>query len=407
MKKFFSIVIIIALAIFMAGASDFKFFLNGLDQHPNILGGFLPTGTGIGVNYEGLSFREGDLTQFRLTFDGGYRQRQIFQDPKTGKPLEEGDKVGIFDVMNFALGTRLSQGFGDSWVLNKDLFTAYVGYEGKYERYYDSLILLPNGGGLPKKNDHKIKIGLKDKAQPDSIDDFMQLHGVSRDTQTVYSDLSKDSNFTNTLYTGLTFNYMDDRMVSNEGVLADFNVQFAPGFMNSRSQYYLIQTNVVAGTTLLEVQRKNGLNLFSIVALNRTNVCWVDGSAVPVFVSHNHTLGRKVRGIDNNSYNTNFSLVNNFDVRFASPEPIMDGLFIRFNLFLDMGIYAGNYLNTGKNGLDKYKESGFLASTGFQLELDFIDAVDLGIQMSYLLNGKSFREPDSKWITSATFVLDF
>lgn len=406
MKKILSILLVLTLVICFSWAKDFKFFMNGLDQHPEILGGFLPTGSGIGMNYEGWSIKEGDLTQIQLKVAAGYLQRQIFQNWNDGDVIKSGDKVGIFDVMHVSFGTKFSQGFGQSWIPEKDLFTVYAGYDGKYEEYHDSLMLLEDGGGLPKKKDYKVNIGLREKEKPQKLDEF--LGGKeNRKTQKIYPELRGDNNLSNVFYTGITLNCMDDKMVSNEGLLVDFMAQYAPDFLNENIDYYTCQINAVAGTTLYEVKRPNGLNKFSIVVLDRANISWIDGNAVPTFASHSFSLGRKMRGFDNNSFNTNFALVNNFDIRFAGPEPIWDGVFARLNLFFDCGLYAGKYVNTGKNNIASQENSGYLASTGFQLELDFIDSIDLGLQVAYLLHGNSLRDPSSKTIVGATFFLDF
>ncbi len=406
MKKFLSALILFVIVFSFAYAKDFRLFMNGLDQHPEILGGFLPTGSGLGIDYEGWTIHEGDTTQIQLTAAGGYLQRQIFQKYDTGKVISNGGKVGIFDVMHISFGTKFSQGFGQSWIPDEDLFTLYVGYDGKYEQYHDSLMLLPDGGGLPKKKDYKVNVGLKEKGQPDSLDVFLG-GSEKRKKQTVYPELRGNDNLSNVLFTGVTLNCMDDRMVSNEGILVDFKAQYAPEFINENIDYYTFQINAVAGTTLYEIQRPNGLNKFSIVVLDRVNVSWIDGNAVPVFASHTFSLGRKMRGFDNNSFNTNFAFVNNFDIRFASPEPIWDGLFARLNLFFDFGCYGGKYVNTGKNNTPAQKAGGYLASTGFQLELDVLDAIDLGLQVAYLLHGNSLRDPSSGTIIGATFFLDF
>ena len=128
------------------------------------------------------------------------------------------------------------------------------------------------------------------------------------------------------------------------------------------------------------------------------------------------SLGRNVRGFNTNSFNTNFTVVNNLDIRLAGPEPVMDGIFPRLNIFFDMGWHAGNYFNTGHNGIsaktasamaEKYGLERFLCSTGFQLEMCFFDFIDLGFQLAYLINGANPRNPGSSFITGATFFLDF
>ena len=408
MKKVLLVLLFLVALTSLCFSKDFSYFLNGLDQHPEILSGFLPTGSGIGINYDGLSLKEGDLTRLQLKLGAGYLQRQIFQNPETGAFLcDKYQKIGIFDEFHFTWSAEFSHGFGDSWVEDLDILTAYAGYEGKYEKFFDSLMLLKDGGGLPKKKDYKIWVGEKDKGQPDSITGFMNRYGMDRAAQKIYPDLARDDNYTSTFYAGVRMNGMKDTWTTNQGLLVDFKLAFAPSFVNNVSSYYTAQLNAVAGTTLFEMKRKNGLNLFSIVLIDRLNLAFIDGDAVPVFASHVNSLGRKMRGFDNNSFNTALTFVNNFDIRFASPEPFMHGVFARLNLFLDMGYGIGNVLNTGRNGIKKITENNMLASTGAQLELDVFDSIDLGLQVAYLISGYGFRDRDSDVSVSATFFLDF
>ena len=80
------------------------------------------------------------------------------------------------------------------------------------------------------------------------------------------------------------------------------------------------------------------------------------------------------------------------------------------NLFLDAGYYAGNYFNTQNEAgamAEKWGLERFLCSAGFQLEMCFFDFIDLGFQLSYLINGANLRTPEDKLIAGATFFLDF
>ncbi len=49
MKKAFTVLIVLILAVCSVFAGDFKFLFTELDQHPEILAGFLPTLTAVGV----------------------------------------------------------------------------------------------------------------------------------------------------------------------------------------------------------------------------------------------------------------------------------------------------------------------------------------------------------------------
>lgn len=417
MKKALTVVLILALALCSVFAGDFKFLFTELDQHPEILAGFLPTLTAIGAGYEGLSLIEGDLTQFQATIGGGYTQRVLFQNPVTGEPLIS-DQM-LYDQIQVRWNLKFLQGFGDSWVEGKDLVTAYVGYEGRYEKAIDSMKVHEarfRGYADPVARE-------KGKTAIPSLDEWFNTHyddGSGNGTlkgNKIYPDLADDySAFMTNFYLGARLNLMDDKMVSNQGGLAEIKLQFAPSFLNNKASYYSVTFNAVAGTTLFEMSNKKGLNLFSVVLIDRVNVNWTDGSQVPVYASRPVSLGRKVRGFNTNSYNTNFTVVNNLDIRLSGPEFLLDGVFPRLNLFFDMGWHAGNYLNTGHNGVaaasagamaEKYDLKRFLCSTGFQLEMCIYDFIDLGFQLSYLISGDNMKTPGEKFITGATFFLDF
>ena len=177
--------------------------------------------------------------------------------------------------------------------------------------------------------------------------------GATLNGNTIYPDLADDyTAFMTNFYMGVRLNYMDDKMVSNEGATAELKLQFAPGFLNNgHASYYSATLNGVAGTTLLEVSNKKGLNIFSVVLIDRLNVNWTDGSRVPVYASMPVSLGRKVRGFNTNSYNTNFTIVNNLDIRLAGPEFLLDGIFPRLNLFFDVGYHCLLYTSDAADEL--------------------------------------------------------
>lgn len=406
MKKVLAFAAIVLIAVSCVFAGDVKFVLGELAQHPEVLFGFCPTLTTVGASYEGLELVEGSLTQLQVIAGGGYAQLVLFQDPSTGEPLLYDQ--GIYDSIQFRWNLKMLQGFGDSWVEGKDLVTVYVGYEGRFEKNIDSMAVGKErklgyaDAGLATLGNGKIK----------ELGTWFSDHGTTRQSNLIYPDLAGgDTSFMNNLYVGARLNGMDDRMVSNEGVLAELKLQFAPGFLNRKASYYSVTLNAVAGTTLYELKdAATGRNSFSIVVLDRVNLNWTDGSKVPVYAQQPVSLGRKVRGFNTGSYNTNFTVVNNFDIRFAGPEPFIDGVFPRANLFFDMGYYAGEYLNTeisASSMAEKYGLERFLCSTGVQLEMSFFDMFDLGLQVAYLVKGSNLRDPGSRVITGATFFLDF
>ena len=410
MKRILTVVLVLAFALCSVFAGDFKFLFTELDQHTEILAGFLPTLITIGAGYEGLSLIDGNLTQFQATIGGGYTQRVLFPDPYTGEPLIA-DQL-LYDQIQLRWNLKFLQGFGESWVEGKDLITAYAGYEGRYEKAVDSM----KAHELRYRGYADAATRTKGKTAIPTLDEWFNEHyeGFGSGTlagNKIYPDLADDyTAFMTNFYVGARLNMMEDRMVANEGLLAEIKFQFAPSFLNRKASYYSVTFNAVAGTTLLEVPSKKGRNLFSIVLIDRLNLNWTDGSKVPVYASMPVSLGRKVRGFNTNSYNTNFTVVNNLDIRLAGPEFLMDGVFPRLNIFFDMGWHAGDYLNSDNKASDmaeKYQLRRLLCSAGVQLELCIMDFIDLGFQLSYLISGDNMRTPGEKFITGATFFLDF
>ncbi len=406
LKKALVIALLLVVALGSVFAGDFKFLFTELDQHTEILSGFLPTLTAFGASYEGFEFVPGNLTQLQATIGGGYTQRVIFQNPKTGEPLIS--YQGIYDCIQVRWNLKLLQGFGASWVEGKDLVTVYAGYEGRYEANTNSMVV-----GQKRFRGYEDEASkTKGVTEIVSLDDWFTHFGTTNAESSIYPDLSNDYKaFMNNFYLGVKLNGMDDKMVTSDGFLAELKLQFAPSFLNKSASYYSITLNAVGSKTLFEMKAVDSPNnVFSIVIIDRVNANWTDGSKVPVYAQMPVSLGRKVRGFNTNSYNTNFTVVNNLDIRFAGPEPFMDGIFPRLNLFFDVGYYAGDYFNTELSAKTQAEEKGLeriLCSAGAQMEISFFDFIDLGFQVSYLINGNNLRNPDQRIITGATFFLDF
>ncbi len=407
MKKALIVALVLFVALGSVFAGEFKFLFTELDQHPEILSGFLPTLTAFGTSYEGFEFIPGNLTQLQVTVGGGYTQRVVFQSPSNGVPLIADQ--GIYDCIQLRWNLKLLQGFGSSWVEGKDLVTVYAGYEGRYEVNTDSMVV-----GKERYRGYADE-GTKTRGETPikSLDDwFSGFVGASKVGNAIYPDLADDYKaFMTNFYVGAKLNGMDDKMVSTDGFLTELKLQFAPSFLNKKASYYSITFNAVAAKTLYELKsQKSSNNVFSVVIIDRVNVNWTDGSKVPVYAQMPVSLGRKVRGFNTNSYNTNFTVVNNLDIRFSGPEPFIDGIFPRLNAFFDVGYYAGDYFNTELSAKSQAEDFGLervLCSVGIQLEISFFDFIDLGFQVSRLINGFNLRNPEQRVITGATFFLDF
>ena len=405
MKKALAVILIISCICLSVFAGDYKFLFKDLDQHTELLYGFLPTLIQAGASYEGLQLMFDNLTQIQFSLAGGYTQRAVFQHPDTGEPLK--DLIQVYDVIQIRWDLEFLQGLGESPVEGKDLFTVYAGLQGRWEKAVDSLLL--SGGGLPKPKDINRDRGTSGKIPVQSIDSWFADEGATstRENSPIYPDFAAKGKLSNVLYTGIRVNTMDDRWTTNDGILAEARLLWSPGFINNKSSYLGVWASGVWGKTLYEKQTAKGKNLFSVVILDRVRFSWLDGSLIPVYAQSAFSLGRNVRGFNSNSYNSNFSAVNSLEVRLAGPEIFIHGVFPRLNIFVDAGYGWGNYMNTGHGSVEAVKADNFLASVGAQLEMDFFDMIDLGIQVSYLIKGTNLRIPSTNLQIGATFFLDF
>lgn len=397
-KKLFLVIIAVLAVLSGAYASDFKFVFGDLGQHAEILGGFLPTYLKAGAGYTGLSLIEGHTTEIDFLAGAGYNQRKVWQDPETGEVWQDmnagtslKEDVGpiIYDVLQSEWEIRFSQGFLDSTVENKDLLTLSVGYNGRFEASGDSF-----RKGSWREN------GLEGKTQILSLDEYLGTNNYQGD---VYPDLRGNRQHLGTeFYLELKLDMMDDQKMYSNGFTASLEAEWGPGVLNSaldgKADYYSLTFNAVAAYTPFSFI-EDGQHWFSITLIDRANINWTDGSEVPVYVQGPVSLGRKVRGYNTWTYNTQFTAVNNFDIRFAGPS--WSDIFPRVNLFLDVGYGCGDYFNSDEGG------SNFLASTGIQMTVSFFDFIDLGYQISYLFTGEKFTDGDANITTSFTFFLDF
>ena len=384
-KKIMVTAVVLLLAVTSVFAAPLRFVFGDLGQHPEILMGFLPSYLLAGAGYRPVELIEGDVTEIQLLAGLGYNQRKVWQDCLSGEVVKK-DPI-VYDVLETDWILRFVQGFGDSSVAGKDLLTITAGYEGKLEFALDSMVK-----GQTRNNGGSFEIK--------SLDDRIGTYDGD-----IYPDLRGNRTaLGSVLALQLKYDEMDDRMTTTDGFVAKADLKWAPSFLNGaldgKADYYSLTLNAVAAKTVFAYS-ENGKDMFTITLVDRGNVNWTDGSMVPVWAQGPVSLGRKVRGFNTWTYNTQFTAVNNFDVRFAGPNLGVKGIFPRVNLFYDIGYGCGKYFNT------QISEGNFLMSTGVQVTVSFFDFIDLGYQVAYLFSGEKFSEGTKKVVGRFTFVLDF
>lgn len=364
-KKLLITMLIASLVTGTLFAGDFSFKFGHLAQRPGYLGGIVPTYLNVGVGYDGISLIEGNKTEFQFYQGLGFTQRNLLQSKTDGSPIAAGTTSTIANLFSTDSTLNFHQGF-----LEDDCLTANIGIKGAYEMVYDDSVI-PNS--------------------------------------TVYPDLTEKSNLYNWLIGSVKYDKMVDNIFTQDGYSGELEFAYAPSFTNSTSDFYSAILELQFAKTLYTLESaRDGRNILSLVLVDRFATSYTNGSSVPTSYQSKVALGYKVRGFSAYSYNTNFNVVNNLDLRVSTFEITDYPPFLylpRFNFFLDTGFAAGNFLNSNVS-IDA--ADGFLMSTGLQATVDISDMVDLGYQLAYLINGENLtKESGTSLVGSITFFLMF
>ena len=394
MKRIALLILIALMALTGVSAGDAYFTLADIGQHPDILIGFFPSYVQAGVGFELPEAIEGNTTDLQLLLGEGFLQRLLWEDPITG---ENNFDQGLWNKKNALkynswttdLSLRLLQGFLKSPVEGKDLLLLTIAPRVRYEMY----------SGANKFGPFNIKGNLNDGVDKISSD----YDGA------IYPELAKGGKafLGLELMASLKLDMMKDTLHTNDGLWSKIEVKYGPKALNSYlegfADYITVSFNTVASKTLYSLER-NGSSMLSLILIDRVNASWTGGDSVPTFILGPVSLGRKVRGFNTYTYNTEFTAVNNLDLRITGPDAGVDRLAPRLILFLDCGYGWGRIINTEFD-----PDNFFLASTGVLMEMSFFDFIDLGFEVNYILSDgtKKYTQPEGRVTTNFTFFLDF
>lgn len=390
MKRALLVVFLVIFALSAASATNVHFVFGDLAQHPDILAGFLPSYVLLGVGFKPTKpFISGHNTDFQVIVGEGYTQRLLWQDKDSGENNYDNktwDKTSAlrFNVWQNELSLRFVQGFLNSTVENKDLLTLTAFLNARYERYYGGgkLLAFNINGNLPER----IEGGYSGKIYP-------ELGGNGNSFLGMEFALS------------LKLDMMKDTLHTNDGLWAKLDMKYAPEILNSaldgKADYMALTMTVVGAKTLWNLENKNNKSLVSFVLIDRLQGAWSGGKSVPSFIQGPQSLGRKVRGHNTYTYNTEFTVVNNLDLRIAGPGLGLESIAPRINLFFDCGYGWGRVHQTERT------EKNFLASIGVEFTASFFDFIDLGYELCYHLTDKDKYTQPGRFTTCFTFFLDF
>ena len=337
-------------------AGDLSFVFDGIETNPEFLYDFFPTYYRLGVKYEGFEAVGGNQAAVILLGRGGYGHTRVWTDA-SGRPIDP----ELIDI-----GT---ESFRDLQSYN----TLLLGTDIRFQQFFSPGAKLARGDlavfaqyGISWM--HPLENGAGSFGLDGSETAYPDRRGA------VWNELSAGV-FLDTLAKG----------VFPRGYRGEVAAAFAPRFLANThvgyTNYSQIGGSFICYVPIFARSRQDGLNLFALYLAERVAVNLVLGDAVPQRVQKPVALGTMMRGFEKNSFGTSVVAVNNFEARLAGPELFLKNLYPRVHLFLDMGAYAGNYLNSA------YTDSGFLASTGFEAALAVFDFLSLGYRGAYVLKG--------------------
>lgn len=354
MRKFFvALLMLLSLGIGSLFAdSDFSF----------VFGQFYPMYLRLGTEYKGLSFIDDNTTGLTAEAGFGYIVRNLWQDASDGSALPRQESLEN-EVLKTDGLFLLSQGF-----LQDDL-TASVGFNTEF---------------------------------------FDNLSGVQESYSEVYPDLNDQYVFVNLLLATLEYDKMVDTGFTQDGYSLETGLTVGLPFLNSGGDIAAFSSfhNEInlAKTIFYLPNARTGRDLYSITLVDRLMADYTIGDTVPVAFQKGISLGYNVRGFAYYSVSSDFSFVNNFDIRIAS-QPFDSDFFGRLNIyprlifFYDVGFTSGEALNSSVDS-----SQDILMSSGIQMVVTINDYLDIGYQMAYLLAGDNLSKDEDATLVGKLLI---
>ncbi|OHD27175.1 MAG: hypothetical protein A2Y38_17525 [Spirochaetes bacterium GWB1_59_5] len=360
-KRYLAIALGAVLAVTPAFSDELALGFAGL----RFFNGYIPSGLDLTLIYTGLELSDAADTKLFLKAGGGYENASLIRDPVTGDPWTATIAGNEYDILNFQWELAFIQGFsrrGDG----DNLLEAFAFYRGRFDRY-------PN------------------EALSDAVfSDIEGLFGTS-----IMGGVSYDSRAQN-------------RHRSKQGVYAEASVEWGPGFLNEKSDFWRISSQIRGFQPVFDVPTEGG-NLFNVYLAGFAGVDFAGGESVPIYVNQSFggrslrdSLGNTVRGYGWNKYDAAFKSVVNAELRLVGPAIVIDSIVPYLFGFADAGYYAG--FADSANFSDA---SGFLASTGGGLALDLVGFAQAGIIAGLRLVDDQLYGPAEKFFWGIKFFLHF
>ncbi len=388
--------LLILMAAISAGAeSPITFDISGLRWHFAWGLDVVPTGLAVTVGYEGLSFISGLDTRFETTLDAGYEGFETYRgidftphqeiDYSTG-----GNKNLEFNMASARWELGIKQGLLWNPGQDRNLLQIFLFYRGRYDSYLDGRIFWGTDPALE---------------QP-ILDGHL-------DWQANFEGTDAYGLFGNSFLLGLDLDTLEQNVQSQtyDGIFAEASFEISPYIeiedVPGAADFYRFNLRAMLFKTLYSKASARKWNLFSIYLADYFSVDWADAArSMPLYVMQSFGgtdlrlgLAWSVRGFEKFSWDTQFKIVNNLELRFNLPSIFFKNLFPGFLVYLDAG-YGTKFW-----GAPAGTEGAFLCSSGLGVFVNLLGITSARIYFKLPLVGERFDGAD--WHLYINFDLHF
>ena len=324
--------LILSSPIFAIG---FGYHVFEVRTEPEFSHGVFPSSVKYQFNFPMPDFISDRRTILAFRLDNGLVYRNLRQDPETGELLaiKGHDYPTEYTVLFDEFNLFFAQGFWETRNDDKDLFTAFISIDGRFENAYERLSWLTGPGELEGVF-NTFAGGSKTERFPDSSwTGAPELRG-SR------------SMFQTSVTAGFIVDWMDDAVTRRDGVRFSSYLRLSPTWMplSTGSASFIVSWNELELSKTLysaEQDRRKELSWFSLVLDDKITYRYIYGSKVPAYVQGGDIWGR------GDVPNAAHVITNRLSLSIYGPQINSRDSYPAITIFWDIGFGVGQVLNRG------------------------------------------------------------
>jgi len=355
-----------------------------VDTHPDFWKGIFPTDVSYMFYLKDMELVPDRITDIGVVLSTAISANQITADPATGIPYSK-NATGItepsdtdYDIAAASWSLLFSQGFGNSSIPKKDLFTVSASFDGEWERALNPILQLEGRDGYP----------FDDGATGVFSTSFTDAQNDNYTTLTGTPDLSGDRQLLAMSFNaGFEYNNLVRESVDQKGIYISTKFSWAPEKMCSifdgRAAFFKISSLLESGLTIYQSKDSRGFNNFSLLLSNESELRILTGSKVPKYAEELLTT------IWNFEAPNSTFLVHDCVKLVYYGEQFFGGGFVpKVYLFLDMSYSGGKINNLDASSAESYGvdlfDNVWTGSYGLHFELQIFESLHVYYELGYV-----------------------